>query len=279
MRREIEELKALVRGLCAKKDVEPSVDPNNVPTVDQHNSFKASCSAQEKQHGVSDPPTMPVDSQECKLYIFDEVAMKPLAYYAHSSMRQGNQIEVQIPYTIMGFEMPVFLSFEDIYEFINLQEISANCILVYMRYLEELCRINGQAEKFVFVSPSLISLVRTDTEDAGRRERADNLLSFLRDAPKERLYLVPHNRGRHWVLGVIDPWEDLVLYFDPLREKKRDDFTELMNMALTDWKITTGEGIRRRRDCKTKISNRPCPLQEGSVECGYFILGENGLAM
>ncbi|GMN51333.1 hypothetical protein TIFTF001_020476 [Ficus carica] len=55
------------------RNVEPSVDPNNVPTVDQHNSFKASCSAQEKQHGVSDPPTMPVDSQECKLYIFDEV--------------------------------------------------------------------------------------------------------------------------------------------------------------------------------------------------------------
>ncbi|GMN64713.1 hypothetical protein TIFTF001_033758 [Ficus carica] len=45
MRREIEELKALVRGLCAKKDVEPSVDPKNAPTVDQHNSFKASCYA------------------------------------------------------------------------------------------------------------------------------------------------------------------------------------------------------------------------------------------
>ncbi|GMN27161.1 hypothetical protein TIFTF001_044084 [Ficus carica] len=409
MRREIEELKALVRGLCANRDVEPSVDPKNVPTVDQHNSFKASCSAQEKQDGVAEPPTMPVDSQECKLYIFDEVqggqllvafgrvwleslptdtvhgiplregnvrvsinvpklkksplpiptydattvedavngfvawpkslveldmsmnkasrgpshvpdpaagnkkcqkkvgnktidsrtevqqgaqeqklvfdfnninrAMRPLAYYAHSFMRQGNQIEVPIPYTIMGFDMPVFLTFEDIYEFNNLQEISANCILVYMRYLEELCRINGQAEKFVFVSPSLISPVRTDTEDAGRRKRADNLLSFLRDAPKERLYLVPHNRGRHWVLGVIDPWEDLVLYFDPLREKKHDDFTELMNMVLTDWKIRTGEGIRRRRDCKTKFSNRPCPLQEGSVECGYFILGENGLDM
>jgi len=263
MRREIEELKALVRGLCASKNVEPSVDPNNVPTVDQHNSFKASCSAQEKQHGVSDPTTIPVDSQECKLYIFDEIqggqllvafgrawleslptdtvhgiplgegnvrvsivvpklkkatlpiptdeattveeavngfvawpktlveldtsmnkasrgpsqvpdpamarkkrqkqagkkpiesrtevqqaaqqqpqfdfstmsrAMKPLAYYAHNSLRQGNQIQVPIPYTIMGFEMPVFLSFDDIFEFITLQEISANCILVYMRY-------------------------------------------------------------------------------------------------------------------------------------------------
>ncbi|GMN64983.1 hypothetical protein TIFTF001_034052 [Ficus carica] len=202
------------------------------------------------------------------------MATRPLAYYAHSSMRQGNQIKVLIPYTIMTFEMTVYLSFEDIYGFINLQEISANCILVYMRYLEELCRINGQAEKFAFVSPTLVSPVRIDTEDAGMRERADSLISFMRDAPKGRLYLVPHNRGRHWVLGVIDPWEDLVLYFDLLREKKRDDFTELMNMVLTDWKIMTGEGIRRRRDCKTKISNRPCPLQEGSVECG-----ENGLAM
>ena len=73
MRREIEELKALVRGLCASKNAEAAIDPSNVPTVDQHNSFKASCSVQEKQHGVSDPTTMPVDSQECNLYIFDEV--------------------------------------------------------------------------------------------------------------------------------------------------------------------------------------------------------------
>ena len=96
--------------------------------------------------------------------------------------------------------------------------------------MEELCRINRQAEKFGFVSSMMISPVRTDTADAGIRERADGLLNFLRDAPKGRLYIMPHNRGRHWVLGVIDPWEDLVLYFDPLREKKRDDFTELMNM-------------------------------------------------
>ncbi|GMN32709.1 hypothetical protein TIFTF001_041780 [Ficus carica] len=85
--------------------------------------------------------------QQQPLFDFNNMnmAMRPLAYYVHSSMRQ------------------------DIYEFINLQEISANCILVYMRYLEELCRINGQAEKFAFVSPTLISPVRTYTEDAGMR--------------------------------------------------------------------------------------------------------------
>ena len=74
--------------------------------------------------------------QQQHLFDFNKMtkAMKPLAYYAHNSMRQGNQLEVAISYTIMGFHMPVFLSFDDIYEFINLEEISANCILIYMRY-------------------------------------------------------------------------------------------------------------------------------------------------
>ncbi|GMN28894.1 hypothetical protein TIFTF001_041245 [Ficus carica] len=51
-------------------------------------------------------------------------------------------------------------------------------------YLEELCRINGRAEKFVFVSPTLISPIRVDTPDADLRERADALVAFLRDTPK-----------------------------------------------------------------------------------------------
>ncbi|GMN60153.1 hypothetical protein TIFTF001_029238 [Ficus carica] len=112
------------------------------------------------------------DTQQHKaLFEFNKMnmEMRHLAYYAHSSMREGNQIEVPISYTITGFDIPVFLNFDDIYEFINLQEISVNCILVYIRYLEELCRINGRAEKFVFVSPTLISPIRVDTSDAGLR--------------------------------------------------------------------------------------------------------------
>ncbi|GMN58505.1 hypothetical protein TIFTF001_027607 [Ficus carica] len=179
---------ALVCGLCVKKDVEPLFDQENVPTVDQCNSLKASCSIQEKQSGVSDQPTMPVDSQECKLYIFDEL--------------HGGQILVAFGRAWLE-SLPT-----DTVHGIPLGEGNV--------YLEELCRINGRAEKFVFVSPTLISPVRVNTPDAGLRERADALVAFLRDAPKGRLYLVPHNKGRHWVLGVIDSWEDLVLYFDPL---------------------------------------------------------------
>ena len=40
-----------------------------------------------------------------------------------------------------------------------------------------------------------------------------------------------------------------------------------------DWKLRAGEEIKRRRDYKTKISDHLYPHQEGSVECGYFVLG------
>ncbi|GMN59243.1 hypothetical protein TIFTF001_028349 [Ficus carica] len=163
---------------------------------------------------------MSVNSQECKLYIFDKL--------------HGGQLLVAFGRAWLE-SLPT-----DTVHGIPLGEGNVQV------YLEELYRINGRAEKFVFVSPTLISLVRVDTPDAGLRERADALVAFLRDAPKGQLFLVPHNRGRHWVLGVIDPWENLVLYFDPLRHKKRDDFTNLMNMTLTDWKLITREGIRKR---------------------------------
>ncbi|GMN32745.1 hypothetical protein TIFTF001_041781 [Ficus carica] len=110
--------------------------------------------------------------------------LRPLAYYALSSMHDGRQIEVPIPYTISGADMPAFLNFDDIHEFITFQEISANCILVYLRYLEKLCVTNKRVEKFVFVSPTLISLVKKDTPDADLREQANALVTFLRNTPK-----------------------------------------------------------------------------------------------
>ena len=62
MRPKIEELKEMVRGLCAKKDVELSIDQVNMATVDQHNSFKATCTLHDKKPGVFDLPTMLIDS-------------------------------------------------------------------------------------------------------------------------------------------------------------------------------------------------------------------------
>lgn len=42
--------------------------------------------------------------------------------------------------------------------------------------------------------------------------------------------------------------------------------------TLMNWKLIAEEWIKRRHDYKTKILDRTCPHQVGSVECGYFVV-------
>ena len=45
-----------------------------------------------------------------------------------------------------------------------------------------------------------------------------------------------------------------------------------IDRALNDWKMLVGRGIRQRRNLETLIDTVRCPIQEGYVECGYFVL-------
>ncbi|GMN30285.1 hypothetical protein TIFTF001_044443 [Ficus carica] len=287
------EHKGRVRG--QSKDVEPSVDPKNVPTVNQHNSFKASCSAQEKQDGVAEPPTMPVDSQECKLYIFDEVQggqllvafgrvwleSLPTDMVHGIPLGEGNvRVSINVP-KLKKSPLPI-----PTYDATTVED-AVNGFVAWPKSLVELDMSMNKASRGPNHVPNPAAGNKKRQKKAGNKTidsrtevqqgAQEQKLSFdfnnMNRAMKPLAYYAHSSMRQEGDIGFWYPWEDLVLYFDPLREKKRDDFTELMTMALADWKITTGEGIRRRRDCKTKFSNRPCPLQEGSVECGYFILG------
>lgn len=71
------------------------------------------------------------------------VGLRPLAFYAQYCMKEGRQIECPIPRQIRDSDVPIFLGYDDIYEFISFQEISANCILVYLSYLSECCQRDG----------------------------------------------------------------------------------------------------------------------------------------
>ena len=37
--------------------------------------------------------------------------------------------------------------------------------------------------------------------------------------------------------------------------------------------MLVGQGITKRRNCKTLIQTARCPIQQGNVQCGYFVLG------
>ncbi|GMN54079.1 hypothetical protein TIFTF001_023184 [Ficus carica] len=61
MKRQLAALEIIVQELCAKYGInrETMAEEMTAPTVDQHNSFKASCTLNEKEAGASDPQPMP----------------------------------------------------------------------------------------------------------------------------------------------------------------------------------------------------------------------------
>ena len=84
-------------------------------------------------------------------------------------------------------------------------------------------------QRFEFISPVLVSPIQQRVDRAVYvRKRADYILQILRNATKGKLFLMPYNSGQHWILAVIDPWDDSVLYFNPLGNEPGDDFKDLI---------------------------------------------------
>ncbi|GMN69968.1 hypothetical protein TIFTF001_039013 [Ficus carica] len=171
-------------------------------------------------------------------------------------------------------EMPIYIGYEDVYDFITFKEISASSIMVYISYLSDCCARAGLDQRFVFISPFLVSPVQQNVDRVAYiRERADNIIRIITNIPRGRLVLMPYNSGQLWILAVINPWDDSVLYFNPLGNDPGEDFQQLITLALNDWKLLVGRGITKRRNCKTLIQTARCPIQQGNVQCGYFVLG------
>ncbi|GMN61123.1 hypothetical protein TIFTF001_030211 [Ficus carica] len=143
----------------------------------------------------------------------------------------------------------------------------------FFSYLADCYARVGVDQRLEFISPVLVSLVQQNVDcKIYIRERANNILRILTNAPRGKLFLMPYNSGQHWILVVIDPWDDSVLYFNHLANKPGDDFKDLIKLALNDWKIMVGRGVRKRQNYETLIDTVRCHIQESYVECGYFVL-------
>ncbi|GMN51819.1 hypothetical protein TIFTF001_020977 [Ficus carica] len=192
-----------------------SQGPSHAPDREAEGSKQTKTRA--RRNKIQSQPEVQQQSaqQELPSFNFSQIPfeLRPLAYYAQSSMRDDTQIACPLQQFVIGDDMPIYIGFEDLYNFITFKEIIANSIMVYIRYLADCC-----------------------------------------------------------ARAVIDPWDDSVLYFNPLGNEPDDDFKDLIKMALNDWKLLVGRGIRQRRNCETLVDFVRCPIQEGYVECGYFVL-------
>ncbi|GMN69750.1 hypothetical protein TIFTF001_038798 [Ficus carica] len=243
VKRQLAVLERTLQELCAKQGInrETMAEENTAPTVDQLNSFKASCTQNEKEPGPSDPQPTPNASKECQLFLDDTI--------------NGGVVLVAIGRAYM-----------DCVPTDTVREIPLEC-----------CEREDIDQQFGFISLILVSPVQQGIDrKVYRRKRANNILRILTNAPKGKLYLMPYNSGRHWILAVIDPWDNSIIYFNPLRNESSDDFHDLIKLALNDWKILVGKGeiIALSHGTPLRASETSCTLS-GSAQIAQGPLLDN----
>ncbi|GMN19462.1 hypothetical protein TIFTF001_046956 [Ficus carica] len=242
MKLKIAALERTVQELCAKHGInrETMAEEMTAPTVDQHNSFKASCTLNEKKAGPAYVDCVPTDTVhgiplgEKNVRVTITVpklnrALLPIPTNEATSIEEAVGGFVAWPKSLVVVQT-------------SLSQASKGPSRAPEREAEGSKRID---QRFEFISPVLVSPVQQNVDRATYvRERAECILRILRNALKGKRFLMPYNSGQHWILAVIDPWDDSVMYFNPLGNEPDDDFKDLIMTALNDWKLLVGSGIR-----------------------------------
>ncbi|GMN27662.1 hypothetical protein TIFTF001_001744 [Ficus carica] len=160
----------------------PSHAPNREAKGSKRTKKRARRKKIQSQPEVQQQPAQ----QELPSFDFGEIPLelRPLAYYAQNLMRDGTQIMCPLQQFVIGNDMPIYIGFEDVYHFISFKEISANNIMVYIRYLADCCARTSMDQRFKFISPVLVSPVQQNIDHAayeGYVECGYFVLAFMRE--------------------------------------------------------------------------------------------------
>ncbi|XP_073014985.1 uncharacterized protein [Primulina eburnea] len=199
--------------------------------------------------------------------IVKELPMACKYIYSHAIrlMNESDTIYLEFEDAMFGRPKNIRLLREEILRFMEMREIGARQILVYMGHLYKYLRNEDRADYISFVDPGSIPTcpIGKDGRDLSQHI-ADQLEAVCRDS----ICLIPYNTGYHWILTVINEDKNMIYLLDSTANRNRGDA----------WKTIVTNGVRMYNASKG-ISQKPCfkqltgnLKQSGSVECGYCVM-------
>ncbi|KAL0554411.1 hypothetical protein IC582_008332 [Cucumis melo] len=188
------------------------------------------------------------------------IQLKYILRYTERVMVDGSSFSFQLPLELFGIPRKSYVLRENVIDFCNMQKVKTLSMVAYITYLYSLIIDLNKVSKYVFVDPSLISAGHST-----REIRAQNLCSRLMTSKQDQLVVAPYNPGDHWLLVIINPYDDVVYHFNSLRTSSRDDIKYVANMALTIFQ--SQKNLKKTR--KTTFWKA---VKVGTVECGYYVM-------
>ncbi|XP_073125514.1 uncharacterized protein [Henckelia pumila] len=201
-------------------------------------------------------------------------SVRLLYCYCKRALDNGRKLSFLLDHGVFEDEYELNLHLEDINPLYHLEEITGNCVVVYVWYLYQKMGKENKIDKFRFVNPhSIPNWQRTTYDKIGKTEqlnrRASSLADRLSSALVNQFILVPSCSSGHWILTVIEPYKEVVYLFDSLSHRIRDeDWKYVVEMALRLFK--SNKGRKGRKHVQWVVIQ--APRQPDAKQCGYYVL-------
>ncbi|KAK9180872.1 hypothetical protein WN944_024008 [Citrus x changshan-huyou] len=213
---------AVVVNKMSKSAVKPSkgkLDVNaevNTPMVSKLviKPFKEKLEVNEE---VNSPIVQQTFKKPPDIQVFDKMVKKV--------MKPGSQVKVDFEDTF-SYKLHTYLTLEEIQDLIDMQELSQNCIVVYMRYLCAETKARLINEKFGFIHPTTLSFL----DESTFKQKAKTLVDRFQELSAKQFIFLPYNPSCHWILLVIDLPSMVVHYLNSVRNEISVDIKKIVTV-------------------------------------------------
>ncbi|XP_052299431.1 uncharacterized protein LOC107174498 isoform X3 [Citrus sinensis] len=168
--------KSAVKPSKGKLDVNAEV---NTPMVSKSviKPFKEKLEVNEE---VNSPIVQQTFKKPHDIQAFDKMVKKV--------MKHGSQVKVDFEDTF-SYKLHTYLTLEEIQDLIDMQELSQNCITVYMTYLCAETKARLINEKFGFIHPTTLSFL----DESTFKQKAKTLADHFQELSAKQFIFLPYN--------------------------------------------------------------------------------------
>ncbi|KAK9942843.1 hypothetical protein M0R45_008491 [Rubus argutus] len=177
-------------------------------------------------------------------------------------VQEHEEIEY-VDLTTRGDKSKTYIIGTDVRRLASMREITANCIVVYLRYLYDVLTRYKMRDMIAFVDPALIG-----GKGCGNGiVRSQNIKERLITAKPGQLFMLPYNSDSHWMLTVVDPDKETVYFMDPMKRRlATGEWTGIVDSAIGMYNSHKGRKGRSSVNWKNLAG---IPPQPSDKECGW----------
>ncbi|XP_073158997.1 uncharacterized protein [Henckelia pumila] len=180
-------------------------------------------------------------------------------------MGEDDSIHIEFEESMFGRSQSLRLIREDIVPFMEMREIGARQILVYMGHLYKYLKEQDRTDCISFVDPGHLPTCPLDSNGSHLSQHIANQLEAV---CRDSVCLIPYNTGYHWILTIVNVAENMIYLLDSSTNRCRDDAWK--KIVMNGVKLyNASRGIPKWPSFKQLTGNLK---QSGGVECGYYVM-------